>query len=88
VNVIRHHDRNTQILLRSVVVQTAPEHDRPHLLRQDPSPLSAESNKVLPIIQLKVRQLTPVKSLWHRGLEFDYVGTAAFGCPRSEASRF
>jgi hypothetical protein len=72
--MIWHHDGNAEIVLRSVIVQAASEHNRPHLLRQNPSAVSAESNKVLAIVNLKMRQLPPVKSLWHKGLEFELCG--------------
>jgi len=68
VNVIGHDDRNLEVELLFVVVQTACEHDRSHGSRKDPPPISAESHKMLRLIDLKMRQLPTIKSLRHRGL--------------------
>jgi hypothetical protein len=51
------------------------------MLRQDPSLIGAESHKMLPVINLKMRKLPSVESLCHKV----HVGTAALGCPRSVA---
>ena len=68
MNLIGHDDRNLEVELLFVVVQTACEHDRSHGSRKDPSPISAESHKMLRLIDLKMRQLPTIKSLRHRGL--------------------
>jgi hypothetical protein len=87
MHVIGHNHGNPKIEFVSVIVQTAAERDGTHRFRKNPSTISAECNKVLPVINLKMRQLPPVKRLWHKGSKF-YVGTAALGCPRSAAPRF
>jgi hypothetical protein len=56
------------------------------VLWQDPSVISAESNKVLTVINLKMRKLSAVESLRHK--EKDYVGTAALGCPGAQLRAF
>src|SRR5580658_8790455 len=66
MNVIGHHNRHAQIEFDSVVMQAASQHDRPRCSRQYPSPVSAESDKMLPVIHLKMRQLPTIKSLRHR----------------------
>jgi hypothetical protein len=68
VNVIGHDDRNLEVELLFVVLQTACEHDRSHGSRKDPPPISAESHKMLRLIDLKMRQLPTIKSLRRRGL--------------------
>ena len=81
VNMIRHDNRHLEVELVTVVVETACKHDGPHASGKNPPPISAEGNKMLPIVDLQMRQLPTIKRLRHKG----YVGTAAFGCPRSEA---
>ncbi|MFZ0860770.1 MAG: hypothetical protein WAN18_08830, partial [Candidatus Sulfotelmatobacter sp.] len=75
MNMVRHHDGNTQIVFRSVVVQTGFQHERAHLHRKKPPPISAESHKMLMVINLKMRKLPTVEGLRHKV----YVGTAALG---------
>jgi hypothetical protein len=84
VNMIRHDNRNLEVELFSVVMQTAFKHDRSHVSRKNPPPISAKCYKMLRVINLKMRQLPAIKSLRHKL----FVGTAAFGCPRSEAPLF
>ena len=79
MNVIRHHGDDAKIVFRSVVVQTTFQHDGTHMLRQYPSPISTECYKMLPVINLKMREPPTVEGLRHK----IYVGTAALGCPRS-----
>jgi hypothetical protein len=81
VNMIRHDDSHFEVELLTIVVETAFEHDRAHVSRQNPPPISAKCHKVPRVIDLKMRQLPAIKSLRHRV----FVGTAAFGCPRSAA---
>ena len=81
MNVIRHDDRDLEVERLFVVVQTTREHDRSHGSWKNPPPISAKCHKMLPVIDLKMRQLPAIKSLRHEV----YVGTAAFGCPRSKA---
>jgi hypothetical protein len=68
VNVIRHDDRDLEVEPLLVVVQTACEHDGAHVSRQYPAMVSAEGHKMLCVIDLKMRQLSAIKSLRHRGL--------------------
>lgn len=67
VNVIRHDDRDLEVELLLVVMQAACEHDRSHSRKKSPPPISAKCDKMLRIIDLKMRQLPAVKSLRHRG---------------------
>ncbi len=83
VHVIRHNDRDLQVIVPSVVVQAGFEDDCSDMRRNDPTPVRAERNKVRLLVDLQVRQLPSIESLRHRG----YVGTAAPGCPRSAASQ-
>ncbi len=53
-------------------MQTACEHNRTHALGQYPPVISAESHKVLPFINLKMRKLPSIKSLPHK--VFDVCG--------------
>jgi hypothetical protein len=62
-------------------MQAALQNNWANMLRQDPSLIGAESHKMLPVINLKMRKLPSVESLCHKV----HVGTAALGCPRSEA---
>ena len=68
VNVIRHDDRDLEVEPLLVVVQTACEHDGAHVSRQYPAMVSAEGHKMLCVIDLKMRQLSAIKSLRNRGL--------------------
>jgi len=68
VNVIRNDNGDLEIELFPVVMQTAFKHDRSHASRKNPTPISAESHKMLRIIDLKMRQLPAIKRLRHRGL--------------------
>jgi len=86
VYVVGHHESNAQVKLLSVVVQTAMQYDRANVLWQNPSVVGAESNKVLPVVNLKMRKLPAVKSLGHK--DKDYVGTAALGCPGAQLRAF
>jgi hypothetical protein len=79
--MIRHDDSDPQIELLSVVMQTAIQDDLANALRKNPPVIGAECYEVLLVIALKMWKLSPVESLRHR----PYVGTAALGCPRSEA---
>jgi hypothetical protein len=83
--VVGHHDGNAQVEVLSVVMQTAVQHNGSNVLWQDPSVVSAERNKVLPVINLKMRKLPAVEGLWHKD---DYVGTAALGCPGAQLRAF
>ena len=65
MNMIRHYYGDTEIELRPVVVQTAFEHDRTHVLRKNPPMISTKCYEVLPVIALKMRKLSPIESLWH-----------------------
>jgi hypothetical protein len=80
--MIRHHHCDPKVDLRPVIVQTAFEHNRTYKLRKNPTMISAERDEVLPVIALKMRKLPTIESLGHTWLN---VGTAALGCPRSEA---
>src|ERR1700678_3996782 len=66
VNVVRHHHRDTEIKLHSVVVQAAAQHNGPHELRKNPPMLSAKCDEVLPVIALKMRKPSPIKTPSHR----------------------
>ena len=68
MNVIRNDNGDLEIELFPVVMQTAFKHDRSHASRKNPTPISAESHKMLRIIDLKMRQLPAIKRLRHRGL--------------------
>jgi hypothetical protein len=68
VNVIRHNDRDLEVELLSVVVETAFKHDGAHRSRKNPAPISSERYKMLRVIDLKMRQLPAIKSLRHGGL--------------------
>ncbi len=81
VNMIRHHNSDTEIEFHPVIVKAALQHNRTCPIRKHPPPVSAECYKMLPVIALKMRKLSAIESLRHRF----YVGTAAPGCPRSEA---
>src|SRR5271170_2448280 len=87
MNMIRHHDGDAQVELDAVVMQTAFEHKRPHKFRQSPPAISTECNEMLLVITLKMRKLPPIKCVPHKesSAESMDVGTAALGCPRSEA---
>jgi hypothetical protein len=65
VNVIRHHDSGLKIELDFIVVQAALKNDRTHTLWKSPPMMSAECNKVLPIIALKMRKFSAIESLRH-----------------------
>jgi hypothetical protein len=82
VNMIWHHDSNSEIEHLSVIVETTLQHLGSHAFRKNPSVISAECYKVLPIVPLKMRKLSAIKSLRHRF----YVGTAALGCPAERSS--
>ncbi len=79
--MIRHHDRYTKIEFRPVIVQTAIEHNLPDMFREGPAMISAECHEVLLLIALKMRKLSPIKSLRHKVR----CGTTVPGCLRSEA---
>ena len=64
--MIRHHNRNPKIELGCVVMQAAFQDDRPRRFGKNPPMVGAEGNKVLPIIDLKMRKLPTVKSLRHK----------------------
>jgi hypothetical protein len=66
VNVIRHHNSDKQVEFNSVVVKAALEHDRTDAFRKNPPVISTESDEMLPVIALKMRKLSTIKSLPHK----------------------
>src|SRR6266576_188341 len=68
VNMIRHDDCDLEVKFFSVVVQTACERDRSHASRKNPATVSAEGDKMLRIVDRKMRQLPAIKSMRHGGL--------------------
>ena len=68
MNVIRHDDRDLEVELRPVVVQTAFEHDRAGASRKNPATIGAKRHKMLPVVDLQMRQLSSIKSLRHKDL--------------------
>jgi hypothetical protein len=66
VNVIWHHNSDTQIEFYGVVVQAAIEHNVPYGLRQNPALVRAECYKVLMVVALKMRKPSTIKSLPHK----------------------
>jgi hypothetical protein len=83
MHMVRHHDGDLQVEPRPVVVQTRVENNRTNAFRENPPVLSAKSYKVRFVIDLKMRQLSPIKSLRHGK---NRVGTAALGCPAERSS--
>ncbi len=82
MNMIWHYNSDPKVELDPVVVQAAFEHDGTHTLRKSPPVIGTKCYEVLLVVALKMRKLSTIKSLRHSRL---YVGTAALGCPRSEA---
>src|SRR5258708_25707988 len=62
VNMIRHHDRDSQVEFLSIVVPTAFEHDGTHALRNSPAVIGAECHKVLLVVTLSGGELSPIKA--------------------------
>jgi hypothetical protein len=87
MHVIGHNHRDLQIEKPAIIMQAGVQNDRSNTWRKNPSVISAEGDKVGLVVALEMRKLPPIKGLRHNkgaGRTF-YVGTAALGCPRSEA---
>jgi hypothetical protein len=65
MNVIRHNHSSFEVKFRSVVVKATIQDNTPNALRKNPSIMSAESDKVRFIVNLKMRKPPPIKSLRH-----------------------
>ena len=68
MHVIGHDDGNFQIELCAVVMQAGVQDGVTYSFRQDPPLMRAESNEMSLVINLKMRKLTPIKSLRHATL--------------------
>jgi len=66
VNVIGHHDGDPQVESLPVMMQTAFQHDGADKLRKNPPAISTERNEMLPVIALKMRKLSAIKSPRHK----------------------
>jgi hypothetical protein len=65
MDMIGHDNRNLQIVLCLVIVQTAIEDDVSNAFRQHRSTFGTEGNEMRLIVALQVRKLPSIKSLWH-----------------------
>jgi hypothetical protein len=65
MHVIGHDDGNFQIELSTIVMQAGVQDGVTNSFGQDPPLMRAESNVMWFVIDLKMRKLTPIKSLRH-----------------------
>jgi hypothetical protein len=61
VHMIRHHNRDVEVVFRIVIMSAAVQHDLSCPLGQDTTVFGAESNKVRPVVLLNVRKVTSRK---------------------------
>ena len=68
MHVIGHDDGNFQIELSTIVMHAGVQDGVTNSCGQDPPLMRAESNEMWFVIDLKMRKLTPIKSLRHATL--------------------
>ena len=66
MNMIRHHDSNTEIEFLPIVMKTTVQDNSSSTLRKNPPMLRAESHKMLLVVALKMRKPSTIKSLRHK----------------------
>jgi len=77
--MIGHHDGDPHVESLPVMMQTAFQHDGADKLKKNPPAISTERNEMLPVIALKMRKLSPIKSPLHKGCMWGQPSSAVRG---------